>query len=193
MTDQSRSPRSVRWASALSALAIGGLLAVSATAHAGTDPYRRWADDGKTYECVDVGEGVIHVNLSNQNTEFDALPADAQFTINYVKNGTNTPTGPYTVEQTSGTHNYSAFQIDFAAYPLVFDFRVDTIVQGVVVYRSTLHIACTGDAQGNVSPINEVVVPLPPTGGSPTVLLWAGVLVVAGGLTVVATRGRRHA
>ena len=192
MTDQSRSPRSVRWASALSALAIGGLLAVSATAHAGTDPYRRWADDGKAYSCADAGGGVIHVDLTNQNIEFDALPADAQFTINYVKNGAEEADGPYTVEKTSGTQTYGSFRVDFAAYPLVFDFRLDTIVAGTVVYRSTLHIACTGDSGGNVSPINEVV-GLPPTGGSPTVLLWAVALMAAGGLTVVATRGRRNA
>ena len=193
MNDQLRSLRSVRWATTLSALAIGGLLAVSATAHAGTDPYRRWADDGKAYSCADAGGGVIHVDLSNQNVEFDALPAAAQFTINYVKNGVETADGPYTVEKTSGTQNYGAFRADFAAYPLVLDFRLDTILDGVVVYRSTLHIACTGDSGGNISPINEVVVPLPPTGGSPAVLLWAVILVAMGGFTVISARRRRHA
>lgn len=107
------------------------------------EQYRRWVND-KTYTCTQSG-GMIDVILNNQNVEFANLPADAQFTLNYIDNGVVTPTGPYTVEQTSGTHSYGSFAESFSAYPLTFEFRIDTLIDGVVVYQSSLIINCSGD------------------------------------------------
>ena len=36
------------------------------------------------------------------------LPPSAEYTINYIDNGVTHTDGPYTVEQTSGTHVYGA-------------------------------------------------------------------------------------
>lgn len=123
----------------------------------GAESYRRWLDDGKTYTCTDVGGGTILVWLSNQNVEFSNLPADAQYTINYIQNGVIVTDGPYTVEQTSGTRNYGAFQIAFSAYPLTFEFRLDTIIDGTVVYQSSLIVNCDADASGPLTPVNTLV------------------------------------
>lgn len=123
----------------------------------GAESYRRWLDDGKTFTCTDMGGGIIQVGLSNQNVEFSNLPADAQFTINYIQDGVIDTDGPFTVEQTSGTRNYAAFQIAFSAYPLTFEFRLDTIIDGTLVYQSSLIINCAADASGPVTPINTLV------------------------------------
>jgi len=120
--------------------------------------YRRWVAD-KTYSCT-TGAGVVYANLNNQNVEFNNLPANAQFTINYISNGVLTVDGPYPVEQTSGTRAYGAFAQSFPAYPFTFEFRIDTLISGVVVYQSSLIINCTADASGSVTPING------PPGGS---------------------------
>lgn len=121
---------------------------------AAADQYRRWLDNGKTITCADIGGGVFQAQLSNQDVEFANLPANAQFTINYIANGVMTPDGPYTVEQTSGTRAYGAFAQSFPSYPFTFDFRLDTIVGGIVVYRSSLFVRCTGNGATPVTPIN---------------------------------------
>ena len=115
--------------------------------------YRRWVAD-KTYSCT-TGAGVVYANLNNQNVEFNNLPANAQFTINYIRNGVLTVDGPYTVEQISGTKAYSAFAQSFPAYPFTFEFRLDTLIEGVVVYTSSVTINCAGDtASTPITPVN---------------------------------------
>ncbi len=115
--------------------------------------FRRWAAD-KTYSCT-TGAGVVYANLNNQNIEFNNLPADAQFTINYIRNGVLTVDGPYTVEQISGTKAYGAFAQSFPAYPFTFEFRLDTLIEGVVVYTSSVTINCAGDtASTPITPVN---------------------------------------
>jgi hypothetical protein len=129
-------------------LAVAASLAlVSTSARAGGDQYRRWVAD-KTFTCT-AGMGGVSVVLDNQNVEFNNLPADAQMSIHYVQDGVVTGAdGPYPVEQTSGTKSYGSFLTTFPAYPLLFEFRLDTIVDGFVVYESTLVVSCAGDGAG---------------------------------------------
>ena len=132
--------------------------------------YRRWLDDGKTFECAFAGDG-IQVTLSNQNVEFFNLLPDDEFTINYIENGVVTTDGPYVVEQTSGTRNYNQFSIDFIGYPLTFEFRLDTLRDGVVIYQSSVSVTCTADGVFPVTPVN--VIPgeaTAATGGCPSPL-----------------------
>ena len=89
--------------------------------------------------------------------EFSNLPDDAQYTANAIANGVNTPSGPTTVEQTSGTHSYAGFTQNIAgSYPVTFEFRLDTIINGVVVYQSSLVVTCSADLSSTplVSPVN---------------------------------------
>lgn len=123
---------------------LAGVLLLSAFDARAADQYRRWLNDGKTYTCTNTA-GTVTVNLSNQNVEFNNLPADAQYTINYIKNGVTNTDGPYTVEQTTGTRNYGAFSTTFAGYPLSFVFRLDTLINGRVVYQSAIVINCAAD------------------------------------------------
>jgi hypothetical protein len=125
------------------------------------DRWRRWSAP-KTFTCSSVG-GSVQVALDNQNVEFNNLPADAQFTINYIKNGVIDTDGPYTVEQTSGSRPYGAFATSFPGYPLSFIFRLDTLVDGVVVYQSSLDISCDGDTQGPAPIVDGAPPTAPPT------------------------------
>ncbi len=118
------------------------------------EAYRRWLDDGKTFTCTDLGGGVIAVVLSNQNVEFNHLPPSAEFSINYIENGVLTFDGYYPVEQTSGTRSYNQFTALFTAYPLTFAFRLDTLIDGIIVYQSTVSVACTADGVFPVTPVN---------------------------------------
>jgi hypothetical protein len=132
------------------------LVVIAPRAEAVTNPYRRWLGS-KNYTCGPNGIGGVQVTLSNQNVEFFALPADAQFTINYINNGVTETSGPYTVEKTSGTQAYGSFQQVFDSYPFTFEFRLDTLINGSVVYTSSLSVTCTGAASGTVSAVNTVV------------------------------------
>lgn len=118
------------------------------------EAYRRWYDDGKVFTCAQSGTGVT-ITLSQQNVEFGNLPADAQYTINYIRNGELQTDGPFLTEQTSGTRIYGAYPADFPSYPAEFQFRLDTLVDGAVVYRSTIGITCGGDGMVPISPLNE--------------------------------------
>ena len=130
------------------------LVALPTTAQA--QPFRRWLDNGKTFTCSPAGGGGVQVLISNQDVEFSGLPANAQFTINYIDNGVIQTDGPFTVEQTSGTRSYGAFSEPFAAYPFTFEFRLDTFVNGIVVYRSSILVSCSGDATGPVQIVNSL-------------------------------------
>jgi hypothetical protein len=137
------------------ALILLGLLPANRTL-AATVQFRRWLDDGKTITCTDVGGGVIHVDLNNQDVEFANLPADAQFTLHYIDNGVDSADGPFTVEQTSGTHVYGSFSEHFSSYPLKFEFRIDTIVNGDVVYQSSIKVSCSHDTSPAPASIKNV-------------------------------------
>ncbi len=180
----------------LGLLATLGLtaLAMSVTAPteaAGITPYRRWIDN-KTFSCDASGtDGVV---ISNQDIELSGLPAGSEYTMNYIVNGTNTPSGPYPVEDTTGTRNYGAF-FQPGAYPITFEFRLDTIVEGVVVYSSSLIMTCTADGGPfEVHPVNVDVANLPPSGSSttwPLTIAAAGCVLVGAAATGIGLR-RRH-
>lgn len=128
-------------------------MALAATSAHAIGQYRRWTK-GKTYTCTDMGGGVA-VTIDGQDVEFALLPADAKYTLHYVQNGIDESVGPFTVEQTSGVHAYAPFGVDFPSYPLTFDFRIETIIEDTVVYRSTLAIACTADGSGEAVVVDE--------------------------------------
>jgi hypothetical protein len=127
---------------------------------ASADSYRRWLAP-KTFTCSH-GPSSATASIDNQNVEFADLPAGAQYTINYIDNGVTTTNGPYTVEKTSGTQAYAPFGEFFDAYPFTFEYRLDTIVNGQVVYRSSITIACASDDSGAATIVNATG-PLPTT------------------------------
>jgi hypothetical protein len=137
------------------------LALLAGTARLGSaESYRRWLAP-KMFTCSH-GVDSAAVTLDNQNIEFSDLPAGALFTLNYVDNGVTTTNGPYGVEQTSGTKAYGSFQESFPSYPFTFEFRLDTIVNGQVIYRSSLSVSCSDDASGSAAIVNAVG-PLPTT------------------------------
>jgi hypothetical protein len=129
-------------------------------------PYRRWRLP-KTYACQTTATGVM-VLLSDQIVELHALPAGAQFSIVYIRNGVAEIDGPYPVEASDGLRTYGAFAETFAAYPFTFDFQLTTIIGGNVVYTSTLHLPCTGDTEGLLPATVTNVGPIPPPTTSTT-------------------------
>ena len=147
------------WASLVLVLIFVAIIApgLSVSAAPG-EQYRRWIND-KNASCT-TGSGVVYANLNNQNVEFNGLSADAQFTINYIRNGVLSVDGPYTVEQISGTHNYGASGDSFPSCPFTFEFRLDTIISGVVVYQSSIIINCTGDMPATPATIINTIPPM---------------------------------
>ena len=117
-----------------------------ATNAAAQNQYRRWLDDGKTFTCSAVPGPAVEILLSNQDIEFNNLPADAQWIARYYDRGIQVHVGgPFTVEQTSGTHNYASFLETIpGGFPARFDFRMETLINCHVVYLSTLTADCTG-------------------------------------------------
>ena len=138
--------------------ALLGLLVWASALSAAGDQFRRWLDDGKTVTCSS-GTSML---FSNQNIEFANLPVNAEFTINYVLNGVlYASTGPYVVEQTTGTRNYGAFGTS-GVFPFTYAIRLDTLIDGVVVYESTMTGTCTANGPGLISLTNVAVSPAAP-------------------------------
>jgi hypothetical protein len=162
-------------------LSLGVLFVIAATDASAADQYRRWLDDGKSYTCTTIGPGTVQILMSNQNVEFNNLPADAQYTLNYFDNGVLVHSdGPYTVEQTSGTLNYGPFAEPMSGYPARFDFRMDTLIDSVVVYRSTATATCNADTAAPLPVvISNLDGPFPVPATSPMAL---GLLALALGL-----------
>lgn len=146
-----------RWPAALLVLAAvaATLAAASAPAGAITASYRRWSG-AKDYTCATAGSGA-RVSISDQNVEFSNLAAGDTFTINYIDDGVTTPYGPYAVEQYSGTKAYGSFSEDFDGFPFTFQFRLDTLRNGSVIYTSELAITCAAPGTGTVTPVNTAV------------------------------------
>ncbi|MDX2140825.1 MAG: hypothetical protein SF123_22265 [Chloroflexota bacterium] len=118
-------------------------LAVSTSSVNAANQYRRWIDVGTTYTCSTASGGIVLVNLFNLTVEFSGLPANAQYTNTFIQNGIVTTQGPFPVEQTDGTRLYGNYGTSFRSYPANFEFRIDTLIDGIVVYQSSIVISCT--------------------------------------------------
>lgn len=125
--------------------------------------FRRWMAPYPTYTCTDTGPSIT-VALSSQPVEWD-LPANNEHTITYIDNGVPTVSGPFVQGiPLVSSQVYGAFaEIIPGSYPVVFEFRLDTFVGGVHVYRSTLTVQCAADGSGPVTVVNtEITAALPP-------------------------------
>ena len=100
---------------------------------------------------------------NNQNVEFNNLPQGAQYTSHHVSNGVTSTSGPYPVERLDGSMAYLGVLQEFASYPFTFLYRIDTIVGGQVVYRSTLDLSCAANGVRSVTAINEELSTGPPS------------------------------
>ena len=122
------------------------------------DPYRRWTAP-KNFACTTLGDSTVQLEIADQDVQFNELTTSSQFVVTTTKNGTATTAGPFTVEQTSGALTGPSLTTGFAAYPITFSARIDTIVGGRTVHTSTLTVSCTQDASGSVAATNAIVPP----------------------------------
>lgn len=143
------------WFASLAAVALCAVPPV----RAGDDDaaqYRRWRTSN-TYSCARTAPDVIAVSLPEQPLEFNNLPPTAQFSSASIKNGITIAYPRFPVERVSGEMVYGSFADHFDAYPLSFDFRLDTIIDGAVVYRSTYSMACDGDTVAPIPVLAEQI------------------------------------
>ena len=140
-------------------LVIVGTLAPVAHVDA-SDVYRRWVSP-KTATCATTATGV-RVTVNNTDVEFNNLPPGAQFLSQSVTNGVTNTSGPFPVEQLTGTKASPGVGQAFSSYPFTLLLRIDTIVGSQIVYRSTLDLSCAADGSRSVTAVNEEVPPAPP-------------------------------
>jgi hypothetical protein len=106
---------------------------------------RRWAF-APAVTCATTAGGVS-LTYASQPIEW-LLPNDAQYTVSYSENGLQQDSldGPFPAEgDGEGTQTYGALLIAGASYPFHAAIRLATIVDGEVVYRSTLRASCAAD------------------------------------------------
>lgn len=113
--------------------------------------YYRWST-APAYTCAPYMSGVA-VTLANQPVEWD-LPAGAEFSYNYRKNGVDDFVGPFAAPVGTGSFVYGSFLEDFTGYPLTFEFSLLTHINGEIVYSSTLIVNCSGDSTGTPTLVN---------------------------------------
>lgn len=118
--------------------------------------YYRWSTAPNATCTQNVGS--VTVGLSSQPVEWD-LPVGNQFMTVYIDNGVASPTGPYTKLPGTGSQVFGAFQENIAGtYPVTFAFRLDTYVNGTLVYQSTLSVSCGADSASIAPTLTNAVV-----------------------------------
>ncbi len=115
--------------------------------------YYRWSL-APAVTCSPEGAGVKAV-FASQPVEWN-LPAGASFSIVYIYNGVEVPSGPFPGAAGTSSFVYGALRLDFPAYPAVAAVRLETIVGGVIVYTSTMSTSCSADGVTTSTVVNAV-------------------------------------
>lgn len=136
--------------------AAGVCVALPVRAGDDTAQYRRWRASN-TYTCTSGQPNGIAVMLAEQPIEFNNLPDGAEFSPVAIKNGVAVVQGRFPVEQSDGEIVYGGFTDFFDDYPLTYGFRLDTIIDDAVVYRSTYTMACDGDTSAPLPVVAEQI------------------------------------
>jgi hypothetical protein len=148
----------------LIAFILAGALTTLSPVKAGPPYYYRWSFAPNATCTQNVG--FVAVGLASQPVEWD-LPVGNQFMIVYIDNGVASPTGPFTRLPGTGSQVFGAFQENVAGtYPVTFDFRLDTYVNGILVYQSTLSVSCAADSASITPTLTSAVVTPPPSPSS---------------------------
>lgn len=123
--------------------------------------YYRWGPSAPDISCSTDLSGDIYATFSSQPVEWD-LPAVSEFSYTYDYNGTTSSSGPYPTGVSGvGSTVYAALGSASlgTTYPVYYAVTLDTIIDGVNVYRSTLRGDCTADGPGTTSITNQVISP----------------------------------
>jgi hypothetical protein len=116
--------------------------------------YYRWSS-APTASCTQI-LGSVGVQLFNQPVEYN-LPTGAEFTQTYINNGVPTTIGPFPLASGIGTLVFGPFLSPIpGTYPVTFAFRLDTYVNGTLVYQSTLSVSCSADTASTASTLTNV-------------------------------------
>jgi hypothetical protein len=139
-------------------LAAAGLYMPS---KANAQPYfYRWGPAAPGVTCLSGG-GDITINFASQPVEWD-LPAVNEFSYIYDYNGTTVPDGPYPTGQ-SGVGSTTFAGLTSGAmtttYPAYFAVTLNTIIDGEIVYSSTMRGDCIADGAGTTSITNQELTP----------------------------------
>jgi hypothetical protein len=115
--------------------------------------YYRWAY-APAASCATVSTHV-EVHLASQPVEWDMPAAGGAFNLVYIDNGAvQSVDGPFALAGSS-SHVYGAFAESFPTYPAKFDFRIETLVNGHLVYTSTLSVTCKHDGETTATISNQ--------------------------------------
>jgi hypothetical protein len=111
--------------------------------------FYRWSSAPNATCTQNVGS--VAVSLASQPVEWD-VPAGSEYMIIYIPNGVASPTGPFPLAAGTGSHAHGAFAANVpGTYPITYSMRLDTFVNSVLVYTSTLTVSCSADS-GSVTP-----------------------------------------
>jgi hypothetical protein len=98
-------------------------------------------------ECTTDGPSV-QLRFDSRGVEWKNLPAGATYDIVRLKNGIETPTGPFDLPEGDGSEGFAPLATLAPSYPIHYATRYDTVVSGNVVYQSVLLGSCTADGAG---------------------------------------------
>lgn len=130
------------------------LLLTAPLAHAAT-VYYRWASS-PAVTCEPHGAGVWAI-FASQPIEWANIPAGAQIRYIYASNDAVETEGPFPIVAGTGSQIFGSLAIRGHGYPLNVSLRIETIVEGSVIYSSTLSGSCGGDG-GGTSSVSSLVI-----------------------------------
>jgi hypothetical protein len=153
-----------------------GIAVVLTCAAAHAQQYYRWST-APGFTCTATG-GHVDVLFASQPVEWDLAPG-AEFNIVYVSNGVPTPTGPFPLPSGTGSQVYAGLLVSAPSYPATVTVRLETLINGVPLYLSSMTATCSGDSSGT-STIDNVSLQTVPTLSGAGVGLLALLVALAG-------------
>jgi len=118
------------------------------------DFYYRWTTPLPDVRCST--DGNVYLSTTSRNYEYN-LPVGATLDVYFIHNGVSTYAGNFPLSSGSGSGSFAGYSDSAPAYPFTSAIRYDTLIDGEVVYHSTIIFTCLAEGVGTAEIINSGV------------------------------------
>lgn len=138
--------------------------------------YYRWAS-APAFTCqAGSAPGTADVVFASQPVEWNSPASGGTLMFDYITNGTVASDGPYPAPAGSGTQTFGSLLMPGGALPATFSFRLNTLVNGTLVYQSTMSATCATTTSTGTSTITSMAI-APPAAAVPTLGEWSQIVL----------------
>ena len=118
------------------------------------DYYYRWTTPLPDVRCST--DGAVFLSTTDLTYEYN-LPTGAMVAVYYIDNGVSFYDGTYAVPSGTASVTVGGYNTSAPSYPLVEAIHFDTIIDGEIIYTSSIIFTCTGPGIGTAEIINGAI------------------------------------